>query len=603
MPGRTEFMPLFNRHALIVLAIALVCQLLMAPALMAQCLGTRQLLDMELDGAFGLNGERTEVENFLVRGTVVGPAGSTFVFGEYVFLIDNSRDLRLIGAAVRKLKSNGDPDESFGDNGLVLLPYHAPDARTDVVVRGVDLTVDQNGRVIISAGVHALRSPVKLVLTRLLESGGYDSSFGQGGMATLAFPQHSGDAYTTVVRALSLGDSSLYVLGIELLGGSFLLQFHEDGSQNVDFGQQGFVELSGNTTPPELLGVEPSDIEPLAPHYFLLAGGDRVAKFTAAGRLVEEFGVRGVWIAPRIEGHSSSDIKDLVVDANGEIIVTGSVTVNYRPDGGVQGTQAYLARLHEDGTSDTSFAGTGYQLYSFAPLGLTSWEFPRSVHILNSGDYLVAGGYSRISSGDWPNSDGTAALAKIDKHGALDTTFANAGVQLLGSERIAQRSPQGRASLQHNKLLLPFYGEQDGILMRLTASCEEPSITPTPQPTPTPEPEAVQLSLTNSRTKAVERGGIFRKLRVRFSLTPWDVIEKVMVRVSSKKSQIEYAPVLRSVTGSVGNFRTTLRARKPMTPRKLRAATLSVVVQARSGLIFQSTGTNRVVIPLPKRRK
>ncbi len=309
----------------------------------------------------------------------------------------------------------GSLDTTFGGDGVVTTP----------VLSGVDIAtsvaIQPDGRIVTAGWACAepdgncqfSGAKISFALTRHLQDGAVDTSFGSGGTVTTEFE--------LVDRANDIalqGDGRIVVAGRSstLEGSAFALaRYNSDGTLDGSFGNGGKVLTSfpGSTSPAAYSLL-------IQPDGKIVAGGDTgspasgfaLARYNANGSLDAEFGNGGL-VATRIEGRDSQAL-DIALQSDGRIVATGWAL---RSAGSEYGAFA-AARYNTDGSLDTTF-GTGGTVVT--PVG-TLTDVATSVAIQLDGKIVAAGS---SYSGAQPQSD--YALVRYGPDGTLDATFGTDG--------------------------------------------------------------------------------------------------------------------------------------------------------------------------------
>lgn len=202
----------------------------------------------------------------------------------------------------------------------------------------------------------------------------------------------------------------LFLFSLSILFGQ------QSGELDPNFGVSGFV-----ITNDENLDTG-DDITVLSNDQIIMVGG--YDNFTAIklmpdGNYDMTFGNEGKIII-NFEGYNAG-ATDVLVQPDGKIIMAGNV---FNPGGEYN---FGIIRLNSDGTLDTTFNGTGKQIFDFNE----NINFLEAVVIQSDGKILVAG-----QSGQYANAD--FAIARINSDGTFDTSFANNGkfeVNIQGDDR------------------------------------------------------------------------------------------------------------------------------------------------------------------------
>ncbi|MCB9419658.1 MAG: tandem-95 repeat protein [Ardenticatenaceae bacterium] len=163
-----------------------------------------------------------------------------------------------------------------------------------------------------------------------------------------------------------------------------------------------------------------------------------VVRYNSNGSLDTGFGSSGIF-SDSLGATLSSEAWDLALDANGKIVVAGTVDDDFA-----------IARLTTTGALDTTFDGDGYNTTDIAANGRA--DAAHSVIIQASGK-IVLGGTAEDAAGDHQDF----ALARYNSNGALDGTFGAGGVVSQDVSR--------NASLKINDLAYALGEQSDGKLI------------------------------------------------------------------------------------------------------------------------------------------
>jgi uncharacterized delta-60 repeat protein len=231
-----------------------------------------------------------------------------------------------------------------------------------------------------------------------------DSTFGNGGLVLTSTTSSEPVAVKQqtdgkLVAIGQINDSSSQSIEI--------VRYNADGSLDTSFGSSGIVkdfsfpggvccygtfdgaiDQNGNIL---VLGQSPN--------------GNFVRRYTPSGVPDADFNAKS--LSSFFSGISS---KSLRLQPDGKLLITGS----YFPPKGKGSVEAFVMRLNNDGTSDSSFGSGGLSLLSTFP---TSKGL--AIQTINSQQYIIAGGTS--SSNDF-------GLVRLTPAGTLDATFGSNGL-------------------------------------------------------------------------------------------------------------------------------------------------------------------------------
>jgi uncharacterized delta-60 repeat protein len=346
-----------------------------------------------LDSSFGTGGKVTQhgfSASAPLRGVVIDGSGHVIVAGALSSFGGNY--------AIARLTSLGAPDTSFGGTGYVTTSVVHPVA--DSVTAFQPIGVQSNGKVIIGGGDATPTS--NFVLARYDTNGQLDTTFGVGGIATLAVS--GGADIITSLRVLS--DDRIVAAGVgnkNMLpweAGEFAVAlFEANGTPVASFNGTGFatVDIYPEGGRPNGVTVQPDGkvvaIGCLSCDYNVASKVNTVVvRFLPNGTLDPTFdadGIRELNFDPQIDiGY------DVVVDAEGKLVISGGLAVQQ------QAGRMYVARLLADGQLDECFVPGG--VFSSYPVqGFAGNDQATSVQLTSDGSILAAGATGYSSWGDF----------------------------------------------------------------------------------------------------------------------------------------------------------------------------------------------------------
>jgi uncharacterized delta-60 repeat protein len=271
--------------------------------------------------------------------------------------------LVLLAIAPATAAADGAPDRSFGSGGAASF---APQRFSG----GVGVAGDAQGRILVAATVDdGPLLHVRAAVLRLLPGGLLDTSFGVGGVATIAPPAPYA---TTTAEAIA-----------------------------VD--AQGRIVVAG----------EVADSVPA------------VARLLPDGRLDPAFAAGGILVASDRYRRLPGWWRSIAFDG-ASIVVAGAVD-DGPPFGSGLGTLAVLARIAENGVPDAGFGSGGFLEL---PLPGVASASAGALAVDHSGRIVL--GLLRASTADFPG-DASAALVRLTAAGGLDSSFGSGGEVKLGA--------------------------------------------------------------------------------------------------------------------------------------------------------------------------
>jgi uncharacterized delta-60 repeat protein len=276
--------------------------------------------------------------------------------------------------AVRQLTLDGVVDDSFGENGVVLLGLEEGSGEICE-----DIAIDSDGRLLLAGNTWLGNAPRPL-LTRLTSDGELDVSFGENGFVIPVFTSNQQFPDARFTSVLEQPDGKIVAGGYfgSVTAFSFMVsRYNQDGSLDFDFGTDGHFTM-GN-----LVGeYQVYDLHLLENGALLVAGMVNITSVPAFGlfRLDvngepdEAFG-QGGFALPLISLNGSY-ARAMFVEPNGNILLGGS-----------SGSGFALVRFLPTGYIDSSFGSDGVSTYN-VPNGFGNGH---AVALQSTGKILLAG--------------------------------------------------------------------------------------------------------------------------------------------------------------------------------------------------------------------
>lgn len=290
----------------------------------------------------------------------------------------------------------------------------------------LDNSFNSNGKLISDGGricdrIQALPNDQSLVvynpfggghvyIRRLLSDGAIDTSYGSSGKTTI---QISGTA--TTIKGMLLLNSKLFVCGTTSSNSNpfaFVACLKSNGWIDSSFGTNGIVTFPSYFTFNDILA-EPGSSN------LLIAGNKSsgtatILRLTNNGSLDASFGTNGVTnINTNVSG-VYYEIRDLSLDKNNRILITGKY---YTTQGSNIFTQCAVMRFLSDGNLDTSFDTDGIV---FLNSGVNHYDEGCRIFANTLNEYYVAA--ATYDGFDWDYS-----LLKLTGNGAADVSFGYNG--------------------------------------------------------------------------------------------------------------------------------------------------------------------------------
>ena len=301
---------------------------------------------------------------------------------------------------VYRYEKDGNPDATFGNNGIITRDFGGNDILISVFVQ-------PDGKILVGG---SSTNNEYWTIGRFKTDGSLDTAFGSGGIVSIVT---RGFVSSLIVQP----DGKIIAVGYQTLGGDkvALVRYNSNGSLDTTFGAGGTVITAiGSINDRGNDAILQPDGKILVLGDFNAGGHDELflARYNSNGVLDMGFGAGGKVI---MQIGATVGARDMTLQVDGKIIVTGGA-VN------IGQVDTYVARHNSDGTLDNAFGTGGKVLISFIPGN----DSANSIALQSDGK-IVLGGYedSGASSGiDF-------ALRRFNTDGTLDSTFDGDGSLVL----------------------------------------------------------------------------------------------------------------------------------------------------------------------------
>ena len=268
-------------------------------------------------------------------------------------------------AAILGPSTPGTLDPSFSNDGKATIRFDIGGGLGD---HGRAVAIQADGKIVVAGFSEFSTGDFDFAVTRLLPNGSLDSSFGFGGKATVAFDYAGGDNSDFAFDVAVQPDGKIVVAGQASYG---------------------------------LPGISASSFAVAR----LLPNGLLDPSFSGDGKTAVTFGIGFEYASA------------LAIQPDGKIVLAGRAT-----DG--NNSQFGVARLHADGTLDTTFSGDGKQTIGF-DLGGSLHDAVSDIALQPDGRIVLVGEAQQYPS--FPLGGAIFAAARLLANGNLDTTFSNDG--------------------------------------------------------------------------------------------------------------------------------------------------------------------------------
>jgi len=336
----------------------------------------------------------------------------------------------------RTVPAAGFFDQTFGTAGISQTAFVRNGTFTNGGIANA-IATQPDGKVIIAGQADSPLpgGDLDFAVVRLNIDGTLDPSFGSGGRVLIPFDLGGGNSdYATEVAVTSGGNilvGGTVDTGVVGNGNDYgFARLTPAGVLDTSFGPLGTGKFNFNFRPTPTFPSGGEDLRGLALQpdgKFVVTGftfqfGFGVARFNANGVLDGSFNKTGQYFLGKTAGFQAYDGNDLVVQADGKIIIVGD-TGNGGPL--ATNTDFGVIRLNADGTLDTTFGTNGLVTAGFGAGG--GGASPQDVKINPADGSIVVAGRSQS-----PTSNGfDFAVARFTSAGVRDGSF-NGGRATVG---------------------------------------------------------------------------------------------------------------------------------------------------------------------------
>ena len=322
------------------------------------------------DSTFGTNGVVTVLAPNSLIGTgpiLIQPDGKILICGVIPATTTSSFDRNFI---LLRFNPNATPDTSFGNNGIVV-----PDPASDVQHSAYLLLLQADNKILVS-GRRPTGSdgyPGGFTGVRFLANGALDASFGT-----------NGKVITTLEDHVFWCDTALQPDGKIVMGGTFattpyhvmLVRYLPDGQLDPSFGTNGIVTKSFNNRESQALGIliQPNGKILICGYHSIIPGtrsAALIARFNSSGTLDTSFG-RGNGYALTEFYQYGSLYFDMALQPDGKLVAVGQTTLDK------YSTNAVIGRYLLNDAPDFDFDGDGRADISVFRPSVGDWYISRS---------------------------------------------------------------------------------------------------------------------------------------------------------------------------------------------------------------------------------
>jgi uncharacterized delta-60 repeat protein len=331
---------------------------------------------------------------------------------------------------LRKLDANGQPNTTFGVQGVVAKPFGFVTSNTDTMA----ITASNKLVVVGSqpvAGVNAL------ALAQYTSAGVLDAGFGTAGKAT--FPGGAGSAcdenLSKILEEVTVGaDGKIRALG-NCSGKLVLITVGADGALETSYGTNGYAMLTNSLSSyfSVSLAVDAAGRVLVAAEYAGNRTGLIVSRFTAAGVLDSSFGTGGeitldlgaTQITPALSPlYRPASLGGTITNTYSDSVFPGSTAIQILTDKKIliatsSNKKFAVARLLEDGSFDSGFASNGRQVIT---VGSGTPNFVDDITLQKDNKILISGLSTQGSNKQF------LTVVRLTSNGQMDTSFGDSGL-------------------------------------------------------------------------------------------------------------------------------------------------------------------------------
>jgi uncharacterized delta-60 repeat protein len=355
--------------------------------------------DGSLDSAFGVGG-RAVVDftagNDTANDVAIQPDGKIVVVGR---ISTGGAD-----SAMMRLNSDGSLDNSFGVGGKLVVPANA--TQTDFFS---SVAVDAHGRLVVSGIVFSASTQADMSVSRFLQDGTADTTFGVGGRTLINFQSVGSTSNTDIAESVLVDSAGRIVIGgytsyTNLQSASVsefaLVRLLADGTLDASFSGDGratasltgLLGNSGTATLGYAIAEQPAGKVIIAGGHTASSSRFALARFDTDGSLDNSFGTGGR-VMTLIPNTNHSRAEFVAVQSNGKIVAVGTGSSN---------TQRFfvVSRYNTNGILDSTFGNGGVATTTFTA-GASSGDLAMDGALQEDGRIIAAGHVGQINDTDF----------------------------------------------------------------------------------------------------------------------------------------------------------------------------------------------------------
>jgi uncharacterized delta-60 repeat protein len=346
------------------------------------------------------------------------------------------------------IASDGHINTTFSSDGYVDFENAFAPAGTS----SYGVATDSQNRVITAGVIESFNgSSEKAFVSRYLPSGELDNSFSLDLDGKVSFADSSyfnGVAIDSTDRIIAAGEIRRYDGDGYNVSAGQIFRFTSAGELDPTFGVDGELSLPGESVRKIL--IDPSQ-KILVLRYERISSKTYLSRYSANGDVDISFGLGD---EHRVEvpqvGGTDASYSEIALDTSGRIVIGGTIQPVIQ---GIDPEEfAAVVRYSPNGQLDTTFgAPNGYIKVVPETQGLTvARARMTSVTVQSSGRIVIAGESYHVHIGNPEPYGSVAFIAGFTSSGAVDDTFGNLGVTILGSATSTTESRRTHATVMNS---------------------------------------------------------------------------------------------------------------------------------------------------------
>ncbi|HEY3498530.1 MAG TPA: delta-60 repeat domain-containing protein, partial [Polyangiaceae bacterium] len=292
-----------------------------------ELVGTAEELESSVELTVTVCGHPGALDTSFLGGRTVVPIGAgddyanaLAVTGEGKILVAGSAAENRGDIALLRLERDGRLDTSFGEDGKVFTSL----GDGSDVARAI--AIQSDGKIVVAGATTGADTGLDFAVVRYLPDGSLDSSFGDGGKASVSLSDDTDGAYALLLQkdgkivAAGAANQGSGTTGVDFA----LVRWNADGSLDESFGEDGSVvtPIGSNAASDTVYALASQEVG--GEERLIAAGGEgdfALARYTADGELDASFGEGGS--VSGVFGSVIGAARALRVTDGGRVLVAG----------------------------------------------------------------------------------------------------------------------------------------------------------------------------------------------------------------------------------------------------------------------------------------